>query len=128
MISIVQRGEYRLMETKSQTKILILDEKNTFAWVNVGAIGEILVSTNKKHIADCILSQGNYRLYDVVDEPKFTDLLHLELCVGKGVWQGYLLPTGFPTNEDKRNKIIPTKECITSPTGEACLPTCVCYE
>jgi len=60
-----------------------------------------------------MLSLGQFRLYDVKDEPKLTDLIHLELFVGGGLWQGYLLPTGLPTDKDKRNRIIPTDELIT---------------
>lgn len=123
MIRVEQRGLYLLIETKNQTKILILDSGETFAWINAGKIGEILVASHKKHKADCVLSTGNYRLYTVEDEPHLSDQLHLELSVGRGVWQGYLLPTGLPTQEDKRNRIIPTGELITAASGGAYLPS-----
>ena len=113
MITVVKTGSFTLVETKEQTKILTLDNKNTFAWVNVKNIGEILVASHKDHIADAVLSVGNYRLYSVKDEPLFSDQLHLELAVGTGVWQGYLLPTGLPKGKKLRNRIIPTKEVIT---------------
>lgn len=113
MIKLVKEGRYRLFETKNQTKILILDNKQTYAWINVKEIGEILVSSEKEHSTDCILSVGNYRLYDVKDEPKYVDLYHLELCVGNSLWQGYLLPLGLPTAKDKRHRIIPTTEAVT---------------
>lgn len=113
MIKIHQQGSYKLIETKGQTKILILDNNDTFAWINAEDIGEILVTSHKKHKTDCILAAGRYRLYEVKDEPQLTDLLHLELFVGEGIWQGYLLPTGLPNDEKKRNRIIPTDEVIT---------------
>ncbi|HRN95848.1 MAG TPA: hypothetical protein PLD54_00195 [Candidatus Levybacteria bacterium] len=113
MIQLVKKGRYSLIETKRQTKILTLDNKETFAWVSVTNIGEILVASHKSHKTDAILAIGNYRLYTVKDNPDFTDLLHLELLVGEGVWQGYLLPTGLPTDKKKRNRIIPTHEIIT---------------
>lgn len=113
MITVVKTGSFILTETKDQTKILTLDNKHTFAWVNVKNIGEILVASHKDHIADAILSVGNYRMYDVKDEPLLSDQLHLELAVGNGVWQGYLLPTGLPKGKKLRNRIIPTKEVIT---------------
>lgn len=116
MIKVLKTGNYKLIETKDQTKILILDGKKTFAWVNIKAIGEILVTSHKTHKADAILTVGKFRLYDVTDEPKLSDQLHLELSVGEGVWQGYLLPTGLPTNKKKRNRIIPTVEVITKST------------
>jgi hypothetical protein len=113
MIKLIDQGSYHLMETHSHTKILILDKKKTFAWVNAEDIGEILVTSHKSHIVDHLLAAGKYRVYDVKDEKDFTDLKHLELFVGEGLWQGYLLPTGLPTDDKKRNRIIPTKEIIT---------------
>ncbi len=116
MIKLIHKGEYILIETKNLTKILTLFTKGTFAWVNASGIGEILVSSHKKHPADYILSVGKYRIYEVKDEPNLTDLLHLELLVGEGIWQGYLFPKGLPTSTEKRKRIIPTKEIITKTT------------
>lgn len=113
MIKVDRQGTYHLIETKGQTKILVLDGTATFAWVNIEDIGEILVSSHKTHTVDHTLSIGQYRLYTVKNEPELTDLMHLELHVGNGTWQGYLLPTGLPTANKKRNRIIPTKEIIT---------------
>lgn len=113
MIKLIEQGSYHLLETKGHTKILTLDKKQVYAWINAEDIGEILVTSHKSHIVDHMLAAGKYRLYDVKDEPGFTDLIHLELFVGEGLWQGYLLPTGLPNNIKKRNRIIPTNELIT---------------
>ena len=112
MIRTVLRGSYKLVETKNRVKILTLDE-DTYAWVNTEKMGELLVSSSKAHFADTILGVGKYRLYDVANEPKITDLYHLELLVGAGVWQGFLLPGGLPDLLHKRVRIIPTQELIT---------------
>jgi hypothetical protein len=124
MIKVVKTGSYKLIETKEQTKILILDAKDTFAWVNLEGIGEILVTSHKTHKADTVLSVGHYRLYDVEDEPKLSDQLHLELSVGEGIWQGYLLPTGLPTDVKKRNRVIPTIEVITKSKNNCSCEEC----
>ncbi|MBI4080630.1 MAG: hypothetical protein HY430_02555 [Candidatus Levybacteria bacterium] len=116
MIKLIEKGIYALIETKGQTKILTLDGNRTFAWVSLAEIGEILVASHKSHKVDYMLATGRYRTYEVKDEPKLTDLVHLELLVGDGIWQGYLLPTGLPTEEKKRNRIIPTNETITRST------------
>lgn len=116
MIKLLENGEYRLIETRQQTKILMLDGKNIFAWLHATNIGEFLVSSHTKHIADQMLALGKYRLYEVKDETTLSDLIHLELLVGNGEWQGYLLPTGLPNEAKKRNRIIPTKEIITKTT------------
>ena len=113
---MIKEGRYKLIETKHQTKILILDGKQTFAWINAEDIGEILVETHKIHSTDCTLAIGRYRLYSVKSEPHLVDTFHLELCVGVGEWHGYLLPTGLPNESKKRNRIIPTKEVITKPS------------
>lgn len=116
MIRLIKEGKYSLIETKRQTKILSLDGRKKFAWVNAEDIGEILVTSHNAHTMDNILALGKYRLYDVKGEPELTDLQHLELFVGEGVWQGYLLPTGLPNEKKKRNRIIPTKEIVTVTT------------
>lgn|SRR3989344_4717036 len=116
MIRLLQQGKYMLIETRGQTKILILNGRKTFAWINAAEIGEILVASHKTHKVDQILAIGKYRMYEVKDEPKLTDLVHLELFVGDGKWQGYLLPTGLPTEKKKRNRIVPTEEAITKST------------
>lgn len=113
MIKLVQEGTYTLIETRGQTKILTLDGKHTFAWIYAEDIGEILVTSHKSHQIDHVLAIGKYRLYDVKKEPKLTDTKHLELFVGSGLWQGYLLPTGLPTKKTGKNRIIPTREIIT---------------
>lgn len=117
MIQVQKTGHYKLIETKGQTKILILDGTETYAWIDVAGIGEILVASHKTHKTDAILAIGKYRLYDVKDEPELSDQLHLELSVGEGIWQGYLLLTGLPIGAKKRNRIIPTNEVITKTTS-----------
>ncbi len=112
MISLKNSGKYSLVETVDKTKILTLDEKPSFAWVNAEGIGEILIMIKKKFTVEKILSVGTYRLYNVKNEKKLTDLEHLELFVGNGMWQGYLLPTGLP-NGAIRKRIIATREIIT---------------
>lgn len=112
MIKLLKKGKYSLVETRSDTKVLKLDKK-TFVWVFTESIGEILVATHRIHKTDQKLAKGEYRLYDVEDEPDLVDQLHLELAIGEGEWQGYLLPTGFPRDKKTRRRIIPTNEIIT---------------
>jgi hypothetical protein len=112
MITLVQKGEYQLIETKGGVKILSLD-RQVFAWVYAQDIGEILVSSHSPHATDHVLAVGRFRLYDVEDEPKFVDNQHLELLVGDGLWQGYLLLTGLPTDAHTRTRIVPTHEVIS---------------
>lgn len=112
MISLINSGDYKMIETKADTKVLDLNG-STFAWVNAKGIGEILVTTHRRHKTDAILSVGRFKLYEVKDEPGISDLEHLELEVGKGVWQSYLLLTGLPTDARKRTRIIPSQDLIT---------------
>jgi hypothetical protein len=88
-------------------------DKKTFVWVFTRSIGEMLVATHRPHKTDQKLSKGEYRVYEVGDEPRLTDTLHLELSVGEGDWQGYLLITGFPKDKKTRSRIIPTNETIS---------------
>ena len=111
MIKQLKKGRYKLFESKHQTKVLVLDNK-MFAWINAKEIGEILVLSEKSYAPDCILACGEYRLYRVKEEEDLTDLLHLELYVGEGIWQGYLLTTGLPNSRNNRKRVIPTFEVI----------------
>ena len=112
MINLLQSGEYLLIETKKNTKVLYLDD-DMYAWVEPPSIGEILVVSHVAHKTDCILATGEYHLFAVDDEPELADMMHLELEVGRNVWQGYLLLTGLPTDDKKRARIVPTNETIT---------------
>lgn len=112
MIKLIKKGKYSLIETRNDVKVLKLDKK-TFVWIFTRSIGEMLVATHRGHRTDQKLAKGDYRLYEVKDEPKLTDTLHLELSIGEGDWQGYLLPTGFPKNKKTKSRIIPTNEIIS---------------
>jgi hypothetical protein len=118
MITTTRSGTYKLIETKHNTKVLYLD-KDIFAWIEPEGIGEILVTSRKQHRTDCILSVGDYKIYKVEDEPMISDHLHLELEVGRNVWQGYLLLTNLPDQNHPKTRIIPTTEVITDNPGHA---------
>ncbi len=112
MIDVKESGFYKLIETKSNVKILHLNDR-TYAWVEPKNIGEILVVTHKMHRTDCVIALGHYYIYTVDDEPNLSDIEHLELEVGMHAWQGYLLLTGLPNKGKKKARIIPTHETIT---------------
>jgi hypothetical protein len=112
MISVIQSGQYKLIETKHNTKILYLDNL-TYAWVEPQNIGELLVASRRVHKTDCMLSLGHYFIYDVVNESALSDQIHLELEVGKNHWQGYLLLSGLPDKNKKRVRILPSQEIIS---------------
>lgn len=112
MITLQRSGHYKLIETKHNTKILYLGDE-VYAWVEPVSIGEILIVSHSRHKTDCVLSNGEFRIYDVEDEPYLADHIHLELATGEGKWQGYLLLTGLPDGGKTRARIIPTPETIT---------------
>jgi hypothetical protein len=115
MISTIASGLYTLGQSHHGVKLLQLHGE-TFAWVTVPRIGGLLVHTTQPHVLHERLSRGRYRLYNVVDEPRFSDQLHLELEYGTNAWQGYVLPSGLPTRHVTRRRIVPTQELITSRT------------
>lgn len=113
MIRLVEEGRYSLFETKQQKNILNLENKKTFAWTANGDSGEITIISYVLHVTDRIISVGKYRMYTVKDESDLTDCTHMELFVGGGKWQGYLLPAGLPKRGKVPTKIQPTHEIIT---------------
>ena len=116
MISITRRGQYRLIQIQKQTKVLILDNKDIFLWQISAEQGEVLKKTHS-HVQEIeVLAEGPYRFYEIDNEDGLIDGMHLELLVGEGRWQGYLLPEGIPSDSKKIQKhyhISPTKETIT---------------
>jgi hypothetical protein len=111
MIQLLDSGHYRLTETKHHIKMLQLG-KDIFAWIEPPTIGGILVVSHHPYQVDLVLSAGAYAYFDVEDEPDLSDQHHLQLEVGEGAWQAYLLPTGLPTDKKLRCRIIPTHEYI----------------
>ncbi len=112
MIKLIKKGKYSLVETRNDVKVIKLDRK-TYVWVFTKSIGEMLVATHRGHRTDQKLSKGEYKIYKVKNEPDLVDQLHLELAIGEGDWQGYILPTGFPKDKKIRSRIIPTNEVIS---------------
>ena len=118
MKRLIKQGYYKLLETKKNTKVILLSDGGIFAWVDSPRIGEILIRFRKKFTLQNVLAIGKYRLFDIKNEPKLVDLQHLELEIGLRRWQGYLLPRGLPTTKDKKHRIIPTNELVPSRTGK----------
>lgn len=118
MIKLLAHGNYSLTETRHLTKILELIEVGTYAWINAGEIGEILVLSSE-YPKLYTLATGSFRIYEVKDDPQYTDTIHLELFTGKNSWQGYLLPTGLPNKTHIRARIVPLGELITKSRSHA---------
>ena len=112
MIKVIEKGTYKLSITKVSNRILSLSGNRNYAWLHIGKIGEILVLLKTLPQTNYTVFVGPYQIYEVKDEPDFTDTVHLELYIGRGEWQGFLLTTGLPTVEDPKNRIIATKELI----------------
>ena len=112
MIKIINQGTYSLVKTKGPGKILTLDKAQSFAWID-NKLNKLQTRHEQSTDGNHVLSLGKYRLYEVKDEPNLTDLLHLELSAGEGLWQGYLLSDDLPQNDQNKVQIKPTKEAIT---------------
>lgn len=113
MIKLITKGNYKLVGTIDHKMLLYLDEQG-YHWHYAPKIGQLLTFSKHPHIQRNLIAKGKYRLYEVRDEPKLIDLKHLELSLGKGAWQGYLLLTGLPNEKKIRSRIEPTQEVITT--------------
>jgi len=112
MIKTIAKGDYRLIISSDNSKILFLGDQ-AYHWANAKGIGELLTFSKHEHKIQYILAEGKYKIFKVKDEPKLVDLEHLELSLGKGNWQGYLLLTGLPNKDKIRSRIIASKELIS---------------
>lgn len=113
MITVIDRGSYCLLENKKQGKMLIFDGKKSYSIKDYGSLKKIYFNPLRNVKNDCLLCMGNFRLYKVSNEEHLSSNFHLELNIGQGQWQGYLLPKGLPKNRTI-NKIIPTQELIST--------------
>ena len=113
MIQLTSQGHYRLMGMRGGGRLLTLGNQG-YHWNYARGIGEILTFCKHPHKELYTLSQGGYKIYAVRDEPHLIDLQHLELGLGNGRWQGYLLLTGLPTRRKIRSRIVPTAEVISN--------------
>lgn len=116
MIKVIKTGRFCLIQTKKRVKHLILDTKYSCAWTDDPRLGELLVLSKNPLESEQTVA-GKYRLYEVISEPQLTNVFHLELLISRGLWQGYLLPSGLPDHDHKRTQIIPTQEQITRSLG-----------
>jgi hypothetical protein len=113
MITSLQKGTYKLFETKEQVKILTLDG-NMYAWNIAKNIGELFVTSSDLIKTDKLLATGRYRLHQIQDDPELSELQHLKLNVGERLWQGYILLTGLPSEENESGRIIPTRTMVSA--------------
>ena len=117
MIKLINNGKYNLVEIENGIKALalgeIFGEKSVYFLIDADVIRKTSTQNYQYYEAGFILASGRYRLYDVKSEWNFRSNKHLELSVGEGFWQGYLLPEGFPTTRKTEKRIIPIKELIT---------------
>ncbi|KTB49339.1 hypothetical protein [Dehalogenimonas alkenigignens] len=124
MIQLVNKGLYHLEEMDDASKFLILaldDERRVYIWETAGGI-KIRLAPKQPVKTLCTLAAGKYRIYRVQDEPGLASQLHLELLVGEGLWQGFLLPEGWP--EDLETKpMVPVEETITKNFTSVLSPT-----
>lgn len=113
MIKLLESSTYKLIETKNNTKALMLDDRDVFFWKNYGCSGNLeYIKFDPSQIC-CLLNINNYRLYEVKNEPDLTSGMHLELYVGKSKWQSYLLKSGLPTIKKQKKPVSVTIETIT---------------
>ena len=113
MITLTKEGAYSMVSTKDHRMLVSLDGEQ-YLRSYAPKIGEMLTFAKRTHTPAYTIAQGRYRLYQVKDEPDLVDLVHLELSLGRGRWQGYLLLTGLPTATKIRSRIVPTTEVISN--------------
>jgi len=113
MIKILDQGCYQLYKATNESKLLTIDKKKNYIWNKQADKEDITLCAYKNSKKDELLTVGKYRLYAVKNENDLSDGEHLELFVGDGKWQGYLLPTSLPSDKKLTSPIYPTEEIIT---------------
>jgi hypothetical protein len=109
-VKVQAQGQCELFETTHQHRILVLDHKQWFAWVQ-GQQGEILVRSDADHQKDHTIQEGQFYLVDFEHDPTYRDVPHLFLQEG-GRYEEVMLPNGLPTEKDYQKKLIKTDNTL----------------
>lgn len=111
-VHTLKTGQYETFKTTRQHKILVLDGKDYYAWVDTTQ-GHLLVLSDAEHQRLETLGSGDYVIFRPQDEPNFRDNLdHLELREGDR-YHTYILPNGLPTSDDTQKKLVETDETLS---------------
>lgn len=109
-VTVQAQGQYELFETMDQHSILVLNNKQWFAWVQ-GQQGEILVHSDADHQKDRTIQKGQFYLADFEDDPTYKDMPHLFLQKGTR-FEEVVLPNGLPTEEDYQKRLVKTDNTL----------------
>ena len=110
--SVKEKGNYELLETTHGHRILALNDKRWFAWVE-GQEGEILVHSDSDHQKDQTIQDGQFYLADFQDDTEFqNNQPHLFLQKGDE-FQELIVPNGLPTENDSQKKVLSTGDTVS---------------
>lgn len=109
MIRLIQWGNYRLAIIAEGNAIVSLDDDvySLYPEYKTMELSDIDIDTA------LVLHRGDYKLYDVYDEPQLAETIHLELEDEDGYIVNYLLPQGLPVNSKRRTRQLTTTQQIT---------------
>lgn len=111
-IDVKRKGNYETFKTTEGHKILVLDRKDYYAWIDT-AKGHLLVQSDGDHTKAKTLSEGEYVFVIPHNEPFMKDDIgHLELKED-GQFHTYILPRGLPDKNDEQKKLVYTKEYLS---------------
>jgi Protein of unknown function (DUF2795) len=113
-VKVQAQGLYELFTTTHQHRILVLNDKQWFAWVQ-GQQGEILVHSDADHQKQRTLQTGRFYLVGFEDDPTYKDMPHLFLQKDDR-YEEVMLPNGLPTDQDQQKKVVKTDHRL--PTDE----------
>lgn len=109
-VKIRDEGNYELFETTHDNRILALNDKRWFAWVE-GQAGELLVQSDSDHKKKRTVQKGRFYAVDFQDDPKYKDMPHLFL-EKDGKYQEAVIPNGLPTGSDHQKKVVMTGDSL----------------
>ncbi len=108
---VKERGDYELFETTHGHRILVLNGKQWYAWVE-GQKGKILVLSDSDHEKDHTVQEGQFFLTEFQNDSKFQNSQpHLFLQKGDH-FQEVIVPNWLPTENDNQKKIVVTDETV----------------
>lgn len=114
MIRLIRWGNYRLAMIAEGNALISIDDDVYSLYPDYKTMG----LSDADMDAALTLHHGDYRLYDVYDEPQLAETIHLELEDEDGYIKSYLLPRGLPGNSKRRVRQLTTTQQITHSAHE----------
>lgn len=114
MVLVLGNNEYLLTKLDETTNLLVLGRKY-YAWTKNVAGQDVLTRIKRPLKVGPRIAKGNYWLFNVVSDDRFTPGVHLSLVSDKCQWQPFIADGNFALKTGESVTLEKTTEQIARP-------------